>query len=64
MVHKLRLFTAKTYPNFVGIDQFVRDLQLKQIFKPTDRQSLNCRMATKLIMVLSEKETFPAKKNL
>ena len=28
-----KLFTAKTYQNFVTIDQFLHDLQLKQLFK-------------------------------
>ena len=26
LVYKLRLFTAKTYPNFMRIDHFLRDL--------------------------------------
>ena len=51
LVHKLKMLTAKTYPNFVRTDQFVRDLYPKQIFRPTDRQTLNCRMATKLTVV-------------
>ena len=50
-VYKQWLLTARKYPNFMRIDQFVRDLQPKQIFRPTDRQALNCRMATKLTMV-------------
>ena len=46
------------------IDQFVRDLQPKQIFRPTDRQTLNCHMAMKLTIVpkwkggLSNKEKY------
>ena len=35
-VHRLMLFTAKTYPNFVRIDQFLRDLQPKQIFRQSN----------------------------
>ena len=35
-VHRLMLLTAKTYSNFVRIDQFLRDLQLNQIFRQTN----------------------------
>ena len=38
------------------IDQFLHDLQPKQILSQTDRQTLYCRMATLLTMVLPEKE--------
>ena len=30
------LLTAKTYPNLVRIDRFLRDLQLNQIFRQTN----------------------------
>ena len=43
--------STKIYPNYVRIDQFLRDLQLKEIFSSTGRQTLNCRMETKLTMV-------------
>ena len=33
------------------VDKLVCDLQLKQIFRSTDRQTLNCRMGTKLTIV-------------
>ena len=36
LVSKLRLLTAKTFPNFVRIDQFLRDLYPKQIFRQTN----------------------------
>ena len=51
LVHKLRLLTSKTYPNIARIDQFVRDLYPRQIFRLTDRQTLNFHKATKLTMV-------------
>ena len=55
---------CKNISKFVRIDQFVRDLQPKQIFRLTDRQTLNCCMATKLLIEpkwkgnLSNKEKF------
>ena len=36
-VYELRLFTSETYPKFVILDQFLRDLQPKQIFRQTDK---------------------------
>ena len=33
LVHRLMLLTAKTYLNFMRIDQFLCDLQPKQIFR-------------------------------
>ena len=55
LLHTLRLLTTKTYPNFVRIDQFLCDLLSKEIYRQTDRQTLNCHMATKLTMVYNEK---------
>ena len=49
---KLRLLTAKTYSNFMRIDQLLCDLQFKEMFRPTVKQTLNSRMATKLTIVL------------
>ena len=49
-MHKLSLLTTKAYPNFVRIHQFVHDLQSKQTLRPTERQFLNFRVATKLTM--------------
>ena len=46
----------KTYLIFVTIDQFLHDLQPKQILRQRDRQTLNCRMATHLTIVPPEKE--------
>ena len=46
------------------IDQFLHDLQPKQILRQTERQTLNCLMATLLIMVPSEKEDISNKKNM
>ena len=57
-MHKLRLFTAKTYPNFVRIDHFLLDLYPEQVPRPTDRQTLNFRMATKLAIVPKWKGDF------
>ena len=37
------------------IDQFARDSQPKQIFRPTDGQTLICRMTTKLTKVPKRK---------
>ena len=62
-VYKLRLLIAKTYPNFVRTDQFLRDLQSKQIFRQSDKQTLNCHMATKWTMVPKWKGDFSTKKN-
>ena len=60
---KLKLVLRKTYPIFVPVDQFLHDLQHKQILRETDRQTLNCRMAIFLTMVLPEKEDLSNKKN-
>ena len=56
--HKVKIFgaqtnviNAKTYPNFERIHQFLHDLKPKQIFRSTDRQILNSRMATKLTII-------------
>ena len=46
---------CKNISNFVRIDQFVRDLQPNKILRPTDRQTLNCRMATKLTVIFKRK---------
>ena len=46
------------------IDQFLHDLQPKQILRQTDRQILNCRMATNLTMVSPEKEDLSNEKKL
>ena len=39
---ELKLFTSKTYKNFVKIGRLLFDFQPKQIFRQTDRQTLNC----------------------
>ena len=44
------------------IDQVLHDLQSKQILRQTDRQTLNCRIATLLTMVPPEKEGLSNKK--
>ena len=41
LMYKLKLLTAKTFPNFVGIDQFLRDLLRKQIYKQKDKFKLS-----------------------
>ena len=51
-MYKLTLLTAKTYRNFVSIDQFLRGLKFKEILGQEDRLALNCHVATKLTMVL------------
>ena len=42
----------------MGIDQFLLYLKPKQIKRPTDRQTLNFRMATKLAIVPKWKGDF------
>ena len=44
------------------IDQFLRDLQLKQVFRQKDSQTLRRHMATKLAMVPKRKKDFSIKK--
>ena len=51
LVYKLRLLTARIYPNFARIDQCLHDLKPKQIFSLTGRQNFNICMAIKLTMV-------------
>ena len=52
-MYKLRLLAVKRYPNFVrNYEVFLS----KKVFRPTDRQSLNCLMATKLMMVTKWKK--------
>ena len=38
------------------IDQFLQNLQHKQILRQTDKQTLDCRIATLLTMAPPEKE--------
>ena len=64
LVYKLRLLPWKTYPVFVTINQFLQDLQLKQLLRQPDRQTLNCRMATRLTMVPPEKKHLSNPKKL
>ena len=45
-------------------DQFLHDLQPKQILKQTGRQTSNCWMATLLTMVPPEKEDLSNKKKI
>ena len=44
------------------IDQFLHDLQPKQILRQKDRKTLNFQMATQLAMVPPEKENRSNKK--
>ena len=44
-------------------DKFLHDLQSKQILRHTNRQTLNCRVATLLTMVPPEKKGLSNKKN-
>ena len=48
-LYKLKLLTAETYPKFIRIDQFLS--VIAQTNTQTERQILNCSMATKLINV-------------
>ena len=45
-------------------DQFLHDLQPEQILTLTDKQTLNCRMATPLTMVPLEKEDLSSKRKI
>ena len=60
---QLKLLPWNVYTIFVTIDHFVHDLQPKKIIKQTDRQILNCRMATILTMVPLEKDDLSNIKN-
>ena len=57
-----KIIYTKTYPRFVALDKFLRDLWPKQIFRRTDSQILKCRMAKILTTVPPGKKTFPRKK--
>ena len=46
------------------IDQFLHDLQPKQILRQTDSQTLNCRMAILLTVVPPEKEDLSYSKKM
>ena len=62
--HKCGVQTKITCPNFARIDKFLGDLQPEQLFRPTsDTQTLNSRMAAKLLIVLKWKD-FSNKKNV
>ena len=54
----------KNISNFCHNNQFLHDLQPKQVLRQTDRQTLNCRMATLLTMVPPEKEDLSNKKKI
>ena len=57
-----RLFTEKTHIKFVRILQLLCDLKSKQIFRKTDRQTLICRITTKLTLVSKGKRDLSKKK--
>ena len=44
----------KTYLRFTTIDIFLRDLCTKQTFRPTDTQTLKCRIAIKTTTISPE----------
>ena len=50
-----KVINMKKISNFCD-DQFLHDLQPKQILKQTDRQTINFQMATILTMVPPEKK--------
>ena len=41
---ELRLLSSKTYTNFVTIDEFLLEIWSKQMFRPTERQTLHCQI--------------------
>ena len=46
------------------IENFLHDLQSKQILRQTDGQTLNCRMATLFTMIPPEKKDLSNRKNM
>ena len=57
-----KVTSMKTYQIFVAIDQFLHDLQTKQMLRQTDKQTLNYQKARRLTMVPPKKEDFSNKK--